>query len=124
MVLTRKAVVVAVAVFVAALHFLVGPAYQGPFRDFVNGYLIDLLLPFAMFLVMGLVDLPFVRLPITRGLSVFGVGALAETLQYFGLPIFGRTFDPIDYLMFALGVLAAAGFEATVLSRIPRQVPR
>ncbi len=49
-------------------------------------------------------------------------GFLTESLQYFGVPIFGRTFDPLDYLMFATGVAGAFVFEWAVLSQIPREV--
>jgi hypothetical protein len=44
---------------------------------------------------------------------VFGTASAAEILQGFGVPILGRTFDPLDFLMFALGV-----FVAVVLDRI------
>jgi hypothetical protein len=40
-------------------------------------------------------------------------------LQYFGVPIFGRTFDVLDYVMFGIGIGLAAAFEWAVLSRIP-----
>ncbi len=42
-----KTLVVAVALAVGLLHFVTGPNYHGPFRVFVNGYLIDILLPLA-----------------------------------------------------------------------------
>jgi len=32
-------------------------------------------------------------------------------MQYFGVPIFGQTFDPLDYLMFAIGIGLALIFE-------------
>jgi hypothetical protein len=115
----RKIIVVAIALVVAGLHFVVGREYQGRYPQFVNGYLIDLLAPFAAFLVMGFVEHPLIRSPSVRGLLVFGVGAATETLQYLGVPVFGRTFDPLDYLMFALGTLAGAVFERFVLSRVP-----
>lgn len=119
--MSRKPVVVVIALWVGALHFVVGPGYRGPWRGFVNGYLIDLLLPFVMFLLMGFVELRPVRPRVVRGLLVFGVGAGTETLQYFGVPVFGRTFDPLDYLAFAVGVSAAAVFEAVVLARLPAE---
>jgi hypothetical protein len=120
---TRKVVVVVIAVLVGLLHFLTGPHYRGPFPTFVNGYLIDILLPFAMYLVLGIAELPILRSGIARGLCVFAVGAITETLQYFGVPIFGQTFDPLDYVMFAVGILLAALFERIVLSRVPVGVP-
>jgi len=114
----RKTVVVIIALAVGLLHFVTGPGYRGPFPLFVNGYLIDVLLPFAMFLVLGLVDHPIFRSRVGRGCAVFGVGAVAETLQYAGVPIFGQTFDWLDYVMFGVGIGMAVVFEGAVLTRM------
>jgi hypothetical protein len=119
----RKVVVVAISLGVGLLHFITGPGYRGPFPAFVNGYLIDILLPFAMYLLLGIAGLPILRSPLVRGVLVFAVGAVTETLQYFGVPVFGQTFDPLDYLMFGLGIGLAAVFERVVLSRIPEGTP-
>ena len=51
---------------------------------------------------------------------VFGVGFVTETLQFFGVPLFGRTFDPLDYFMFAVGIGGAFIFEWLVLSRLSK----
>jgi hypothetical protein len=85
-------------------------------RTLVNGYLIDVLLPFAMYLVLGVTRLGWLRSGIVRAALIFGIGAATETLQYFGVPLFGRTFDPWDYVMFGAGILSAAIFESTVLA--------
>jgi hypothetical protein len=114
---------VCIAVVVGLLHFLTGPGYGGPFPVFVNGYMIDILLPFAMYLVLGIANQSILRSGVARGGFVFAVGATTETLQYFGVPIFGRTFDLLDYLMFGIGIGLAAVFEWVVLSRIPARVP-
>jgi len=114
----RKIVVVIVALAVGLLHFVTGPGYRGPFPVFVNGYLIDILLPFAMFLVLGVVDHPMFRSRVIRGCAVFGVGAFAETLQYVGVPLFGQTFDWLDYVMFGMGIVMAVMFEGAVLTRV------
>jgi hypothetical protein len=113
---SRKIVVVIIALAVGLLHFVTGPGYTGPFPVFVNGYLIDILLPFAMFLVLGLVDLPILRSRVGRACAVFGVGAFAETLQYAGVPLFGQTFDWLDYVMFGVGIVMAVIFEGAVLT--------
>lgn len=107
----QKIVVVCIAILVGLLHFVTGPGYSGPFPGFVNGYLIDILLPFSMYLVIGVARLALLRTAISRALLVFAIGATTETLQYFGVPIFGRTFDPLDYLMFAIGIVLAVLFE-------------
>lgn len=117
--INRKVIVVFIAVVVGLLHFLTGPGYRGPFPAFVNGYMIDILLPFAMVLVLGIANQSVLRSGIARGGLVFAIGAITETLQYFGVPIFGRTFDLLDYLMFGIGIALAAVFERVVLARIP-----
>jgi len=120
---SHKIIVVFIAVVVALLHFLTGPSYRGPFPAFVNGYMIDILLPFAMYLVLGVARQSVLRSGIARGVFVFAIGAVTETLQYFGVPIFGQTFDLLDYLMFGVGIGLAVVFERIVLSRIPIGIP-
>jgi hypothetical protein len=115
----RKVIVVSIAMIVGLLHFLTGPKYNGPFPVFVNGYMIDILLPFAMYLVLGVANQSVLRSGLARGIFVFAIGAVSETLQYFGIPIFGRTFDLLDYLMFGVGIGLAVIFEWVVLSRFP-----
>jgi hypothetical protein len=115
--INRRVIVVCIALLVGLLHFLTGPGYRGPFPAFVNGYMIDILLPFAMYLVLGIARQSVLRSGVARGGLVFAVGATTETLQYFGVPIFGRTFDVLDYVMFGIGIGLAAAFEWVVLSR-------
>jgi len=117
----HRVIVVAICLGVGGLHFVTGPSYDGPFPAFVNGYLIDLLLPFAMCLLLGIQEFKVFRGRALRLTLVFGVGFVTETLQYFGFPLFGRTFDPLDYLMFATGIGGAFMFEWLVLSRISKK---
>lgn len=111
--LPRKPVVVAICMAVGALHLFIGPYYRGPLRAFVTGYLIDLVLPFSFVLLLGvgLDRLPHLHLPAVRAITVFLFGAAVEFLQYLGVPLFGRTFDPLDLLMYATGAIAALAFE-------------
>ena len=53
----NKRIVVAICVVVGGLHFVNGPGYAGPFKPFVNGYMIDILLRFAMFRLLGISDI-------------------------------------------------------------------
>ena len=85
--------------------------------------MIDILLPFAVYLVLGVAKQSILRSGIARGTFVFAIGAITETLQYFRVPIFGRTFDLLDYLMFGVGIGLAVVFERIVLSRIPVGIP-
>lgn len=116
--LRRKPVVVTICLLVAALHLVTGPDYRGPWRPFVTGYLMDLALPFAMVLLLGvgLEHSPTLQRPGLRVMAVFAVGAAVEFLQYRGVPIFGRTFDVLDLLMYAMGSVGAVGFERVVFA--------
>ena len=118
-IINRKVIVVLIAIVVGLLHFVTGPRYRGPFPAFVNGYMIDILLPLAMYLVLGIARQSMLRSPLARAVFVFSIGAVTETLQYFGVPIFGRTFDWMDYLMYGFGIALGIVVERFVLSKIP-----
>lgn len=123
--LPRKPVVVAICLAVGALHLFTGPHYAGPLRSFVRGYLIDLALPFSLVLLLGvgLEHSPVMRHPALRAAAVILLGAAVEFLQYLGVPLFGRTFDPVDLLMYATGAIAALAFERLAFPPYPPRRP-
>jgi hypothetical protein len=114
----KKLIITSIALTVVALHFVAGEQYQGPFPIFVNGYLIDILLPMTLFLLMSLFQNKIIRLPIFRACAVFGFGCFVEASQYFGYPIFGSTFDPLDILAYAGGVALGIWLDLTVFPRL------
>jgi hypothetical protein len=116
----KRLVITGIALTVGALHFIKGEKYQGPFPSFVNGYLIDILLPMALYLLMSLFQNRLIRSPLFRACTVFGFGCIVEASQYFGRPIFGSTFDPIDIVAYAGGVLLGVLLDLTLLSRLAR----
>jgi hypothetical protein len=105
---------------VALLHFVTGRAYKGPYPEFVNGYLLDILLPFALYFLLCPQDaiFRFLRPWFVKGLPVFAIGFSVEVAQFYGVPIFGRTFDPLDFVMYGMGVMLAAIIDTTALSQI------
>jgi len=111
----KRPVAIGVVLFVAALHFVIGPNYSGPFKTFVAGYLLNILVPFAYFLLATSTPL-FIKSRTIIAATIFLVGCLVETLQYYDIPIFGRTFDPLDYAMYGLGVLLGMVVD-TLISR-------
>jgi hypothetical protein len=50
----KKAFVITLAVFVALLHIVIGPNYGDPFKGFLKGYLLDILIPFAFYFLFTL----------------------------------------------------------------------
>jgi hypothetical protein len=113
----KRLLVTAIAVSVGLLHFVTGPSYRGPYPEFVNGYLIDILLPLALYFLLCLVELSFLKSWFVKAILVFGVGFSVEVAQYFGVPLLGRTYDPLDFLMYALGVILAAALDKFVFPR-------
>ncbi len=119
--MTKKSLITLIALTVGLLHFVTGENYRGPLPVFVNGYLIDILLPVVMYLLMGLFEVKWIRSPLFRAVAVFLFGCVVETSQYFDRPLFGSTFDPVDILAYAVGVLSGVFLD---LFLFPRIVPR
>lgn len=114
----KKSVIVVMMLMIAALHFVTGRYYRGPYPRFVNGYLIDILLPFGIYFLLCVVDSSLLRHWAVRTISVLGMAFSVELAQYFGVPIFGRTYDPVDLVMYGFGVLLAITFDGIVFPRI------
>jgi hypothetical protein len=118
---TQKTITAFIALTVGLLHFVTGENYRGPFRAFVNGYLIDILLPMTLYLLIGLFEIRWIRSPIFRAVAVFLFGCVVEISQYLGRPFFGSTFDPLDILAYAGGVLLGVFLDQILFTRI---IPR
>lgn len=103
----KKIVILSMMIPIALLHFVTGSHYKGPFPLFVNGYLIDILLPFGFYFLLCLGNSRLLRSWAAKGLLVFSAASAAEIAQYFGIPLFGHTFDPLDFIMYGLGILLA-----------------
>ncbi len=116
----KRVVAVNVNLAVAAAHLFTGPGYRGPFRTFVTGYAIDILLPFAAYFLLILCDeiVPALRRWYLRAAVVVAVMSSAELAQYFGYPVFGNTFDPLDFAAYATGALMAAIADQVLLPRL------
>ncbi len=103
----RKRMIVIINLLVAGLHLITGKKYQGPFPRFVNGYLIDILLPFCLYFLLCLVDY-FNNQPwYFKALLVLLVAFLVETAQYLDYSILGSAYDPVDYIAYTFGVALA-----------------
>jgi hypothetical protein len=114
----RKIIIVLIALLVGLLHFIIGPDYQGPFKDFVSGYLIDILLPFSLYLLMGLFKNSIFQHLILRGVVIFLIGLSVEILQLKGIKLFGNTADINDLLAYAFGILSAMLFDRFALRKV------
>ena len=114
----KKVLITGISIAVALLHFLTGPNYGGPCPEFVNGYLIDILLPFSLYFLISLVPLTMLRPIVLRAGIPFVIGVSVEIAQFFGLPVFGRTFDPLDFLAYGVGVFLAVLSDRLVFPKL------
>lgn len=116
---TRTLVAVGVIVAVALLHVLrIGSHLRGTWFTLYYAYFSDVVVPFGAYFLLCQAEL---RMPILRGrpakaLVVLGVASLAELMQAVGVPMFGRTFDPLDLAMYAAGVTLAVVTDRMVLT--------
>ncbi len=53
-----------------------------------------------------------------KSLVVFGAASFTEAMQAFGIYMLGVTFDPLDFVMFGIGVLLAAFTDRVILARL------
>ncbi|MFC2030863.1 hypothetical protein ACFLWA_09070 [Chloroflexota bacterium] len=114
----KRALIVGLVVPVALIHFVTGDRYNGPYPEFVNGYLLDMLLPMSLYFLLCLANVPALRSWLVKAALVFVAASAVEMAQFFGVPLLGRTFDPTDFFMYAAGVLLAALLDTVVFPRI------
>jgi len=144
--LRRLAVIFSIVVLVAAIHtFRLGSYLQGQLYNLYYSYFSDFILPFVCYFLLCMFNLqiPIISgweplLPLPEFLSknnselqipvlwrweakfaiAFLIPSIAETCQYFGIPVLGSTFDLLDYFMYGVGAMSAAIFDTQVFSRI------
>lgn len=85
-----------------------------------NGYFTDIVQPFGLYFVLCLSEpwLTWMRPWRIKALIVFLLPSIMEILQGLGLNVFGRGFDPFDFLAYAVGGLLAALLERLALARL------
>lgn len=117
-------IIVSISIFVALLHFITGPDYQGIFRHFIRGYLIDILLPVNLYLLMQISlrkKASVNKARIIGAVFTFAFGSMVEILQFFGIEFLGSTYDPWDILMYAIGTGLGIIIDLTILDRFEKK---
>ena len=113
----KKAFAITLAIIVAILHFVIGPNYKGALKNFLTGYLIDIVLPFVLYFLFTL-NISQTTQKIAVGAGIFIFGTAIEYLQYRGVGIFGSTYDPYDFVAYFVGVASAVMFDLIVWDKI------
>ncbi len=117
----RGAVVVGIMLLIAAAHIIgIGHYLGGELSVLYSSYFSDIVIPFGYYFLLCLNESQwrfFSRWEM-KAATVFLLASVAETLQYFGIPVLGSTFDPLDYLMYAIGAISAAVVDRQVFARV------
>lgn len=115
----RRAVIFGIMILIAAAHILrIGSYLEGTLYNFYYGYFSDFVLPFGCYFLLCAAEqqTPFLKRWEVKSAIMFLAPSTAETCQYFGIPILGSTFDPLDYFMYGVGALSAALLDTQVFT--------
>ena len=116
--------IVAISLFVGLLHILIGPNYQGIFKHFIRGYLIDILLPLNLYLLLQISlrkKLSVYKARIIGAAFTFFFGIIVEILQWNKIDFLGKTYDPLDILMYGIGIAFGVILDLTIINNLEKQ---
>ena len=116
----RRGVVLGIMLLIAAAHVIgIGRHLQGELSALYSSYFSDTVIPFGYYFLLFLPESQwrFFSRWETKAAIVFLLPSAAETLQYFGVPVLGSTFDPLDYVMYAIGAISGAIVDTQVFGR-------
>ena len=117
-------IIVSISIFVGLLHFVIGPDYQGIFKHFIRGYLIDILLPMNLYLLIQISlrkNISVYKARITGAIITFAFGTIVEILQLYEIEFLGRTYDPWDILMYLIGIGLGIVIDLTIIDKFEKQ---
>lgn len=117
----RITVIISMILVIALAHIVgVGRHFQGVTFNFLQSYFSDIVIPFGFYFLLCADEqwIPILRRWEVKWAVMILLPSIAETCQYFGIPVLGSTFDPLDYLMYAIGATLAAIVDMHVFPRI------
>ncbi len=118
---TRTGISIAILILIALVFtFRVGSYLDDQWYILYQSYAADILVPIAAYFMLCMNDhqFYFIHKWYLKAIIAFIVMTTSEVLQYFDIYFFGVTFDPIDILMYAFGVLLASFIDRIVLTKI------
>ncbi|MGD9093621.1 MAG: hypothetical protein PVF74_12300 [Anaerolineales bacterium] len=110
----KMMVAITVILFIAAVHiFRVGSYFSGKLFIWYYSFFSDIVIPIGIYFMLCVNDVTIHYLNSwkTKAAIVFVIAAATEIAQAFGIPILGSTFDPLDFVMFGVGIFIAIGLD-------------
>ena len=119
----RNRIIVGLSIItvIALIHiFRVGSYLNGDLYIFYYSYVSDLIIPFGVYFLLCINELhiKILRKWYVKAAIIIGFTTLVEILQLLGIYALGITFDPIDIIVYALGVGIAVIFDRLIFKRL------
>lgn len=117
----RLVVILSMMLLIALVHIVgVGRHFQGVLFVILQSYFSDIVMPFGFYFLLAADEqwIPVLRHWEAKWAVIILLPSIAETCQYFGIQVLGSTFDPLDYLMYAIGATLAAFVDTQVFPRV------
>ena len=119
----RNRIIVGISIIsgIALIHiFRVGSYLKGDLYLLYYSYVSDLIIPFGIYFLLCINELYIktLRKWYIKATIILGFTTLVEILQLLGIYALGITFDPVDILMYALGVGIAVIFDRLLFKRL------
>jgi len=105
---------------IALIHlFPVGSYFTGQWKIYYYSYASDLMIPFGAYFLLCIAEFnwPVFRKWYTKAFFIMGITTVAEMLQLRGIYALGSTFDPLDFVMYFIGVGLAVLFDRLVFKK-------
>lgn len=112
-------IIIGIELFIA-LIFFIGADWAGEgVHRFFHNHFADIALPFSYYFLLFLIEdtFSFFRPWHNKAFAVFLLVSTSEMLQYFGMYALATVFDPLDFVMYACGVLLASFIDRKVISK-------
>ena len=117
----RIVVIIIIITAIALMHiFRVGQYLKDDLYKYYYSYASDIMIPFAFYFLLCLEE-PYIiifRKWYSKAIFVFVGASIIEILQRYGIDIVGATYDIVDILMFAIGVILAAILDTLVFKKL------
>lgn len=105
---------------IIASIFVIGAGWASPpVYLFFQSYFADIIIPFAFYFLLTVRGdkSKYLNAWWKRALTILALTFTSEMLQYFGIYALARVFDPMDYLMYVIGVLLAAYVDRKIFTQ-------
>lgn len=116
----KKCILIPLIGILTIVFVLLSKTPNPDFLVLYYSYCADIFIPFLFYFLLHFAQDDFSLLEPywIKGLFVFGLCSISETIQLFGFWAFARVFDPFDYVMYFIGTLIAIFVDRQLFHRL------